>query len=72
MLDGDDFRAYYQQVGKDAVEAELKFANQRGYSLSDAVLDYLEDKATGVQEYRGVGGNENLSPLHPHTRINPI
>lgn len=43
VLDGDDFRAYYRQVGKEAVDAELNFASDEGYSLSDAALDYLED-----------------------------
>lgn len=44
VLDGDDFRAYHQQVGSEAVNAELKFANQQGYALSDASADYLEDE----------------------------
>lgn len=44
VLSGDDFRSYYRQVGGEAVDAELTFANQQGYSLSDTALDYLEER----------------------------
>ncbi|MBW4677695.1 MAG: hypothetical protein KME52_27955 [Desmonostoc geniculatum HA4340-LM1] len=43
VLDSDDFQAYCQQVGKDAIQTELNFANKQGYSLSDSALDYLEE-----------------------------
>lgn len=43
VLDGDNFRSYAMQVGGEAVQAELNFAIQQGYAMSDAALDYLED-----------------------------
>ncbi len=43
VLDGDNFQDYYQQVGKETIEAELDFAIKRGLTLSDAALDYLEE-----------------------------
>ncbi|MBN3993842.1 MAG: hypothetical protein HWQ36_26010 [Nostoc sp. NMS2] len=45
VLDGDDFCAYYQQAGKDGIQTELNFAKKQGYSLSNAALDYLEEKS---------------------------
>ncbi|WP_193200872.1 hypothetical protein [Nostoc sp. MG11] len=42
VLDGDDFRGYLQQVGKQSVEEELNFAADQGYSFSDAALNYAE------------------------------
>lgn len=43
VLDGDDFRDYLHQVGKEAVDKELDFANNQGYSISNAAIDYLEE-----------------------------
>ncbi|MBW4566017.1 MAG: hypothetical protein KME32_34060 [Mojavia pulchra JT2-VF2] len=77
VLDGDDFRAYYQQVGKEAIDKELTFATQQGYSLSDAALDYLEDESIDHTQQRGLGFsstggtaqerltlNQTLLPIH--------
>ncbi|MBD2441375.1 hypothetical protein [Nostoc sp. FACHB-110] len=54
VLNGDDFRAYYKQVGKDAVEAELKFATGQEYSLSNAALEYLEEAGSDKSEVRKI------------------
>ncbi|MBD2459304.1 hypothetical protein H6G80_35405 [Nostoc sp. FACHB-87] len=54
VLEGDDFRCYYRQVGEQAVEAELTFANQQGYALSETALDYLEER-------ENVGSGQALS-----------
>jgi hypothetical protein len=42
VLDGDDFRGYLQQAGKQSVEEELNFADDQGYFFSNAALDYTE------------------------------
>ncbi|MBD2254638.1 hypothetical protein H6G14_25700 [Nostoc parmelioides FACHB-3921] len=73
VLDGDDFRAYYQQVGKDALETELKFADQQGYSLSSAALDYLAD--TGEQGGLSVTSSLQagcFQSLNPNNALPPL
>lgn len=45
ILDGDDFRGYMQQVGKDSVDQELQFASSQEYAFSNAAIDYVEDAA---------------------------
>jgi hypothetical protein len=49
ILDGDDFRAYIQQVGKDDIERELHFASSQEYAFSNAAIDYIEDASHSSQ-----------------------
>ncbi|MCC5625922.1 hypothetical protein [Nostoc sp. CHAB 5715] len=49
ILDGDDFRAYIQQVGKDNIERELHFASSQEYAFSNAAIDYIEDTSQSSQ-----------------------
>ncbi|MBW4674709.1 MAG: hypothetical protein KME52_11965 [Desmonostoc geniculatum HA4340-LM1] len=72
VLDGDDFRAYYQQVGKDAIQTELNFANKQGYSLSDTALDYLEEKSRVDDEPSTVNSQQSTlteSSVHETSNV---
>lgn len=44
VLEGDSFQDYLDQCGHEVVMDELKYAQQRGLSMSNDALDYLEDK----------------------------
>lgn len=48
VLDGDDFINYSNQVGHDAVMAELTFAVERNLPISNAAADYFEDSYTSA------------------------
>lgn len=52
VLEGDDFKAYLQQAGEDAVKAELNFAADNGYVISNSALDYVEDKAPELPAFQ--------------------
>lgn len=43
VLSGDYFQDYLQQVGHNVVINELNYAQQRGLTISNDALDYLED-----------------------------
>ena len=42
VLEGDNFQDYLDQCGHNAVMSELSYAQQRGLTLSNDAIDYLE------------------------------
>lgn len=49
-LEGDSFRDYLDQVGHDAVMAELKYAQNRELAISNDALDYIEDHGADTKQ----------------------
>lgn len=68
VLDGDDFRSYAMQVGTEALNAELAFATQQGYTMSNAALDYLED----ISHRQYPINNPQYLPPTQESRASPV